>query len=299
MQKTTMFGALSVMAIVGLIAAPGCSATVEGAAKSYSSAACSKIFECAPVGAKAAYGDQAKCEGSFNPLALELFTLPDIAASADDLQHCADALKSASCAEYFAGQIYPACDIVGTRAGGDACAAGVQCESGSCSGVSDTECGKCRVRKAVGEVCTGATDSCEPGTFCGQAGKCTATPSKKGDACPDSVCAGGLFCDNGKCAGLKAAGAACQSFFECDYANGVTCDTTAMKCVQIKVVGVGEACGEALTSCAGDAQCDSATMKCVARPKLGEACSTDPDNCENGLTCESGKCAVPTPPTCE
>ncbi|MFO0592146.1 MAG: hypothetical protein U0441_31675 [Polyangiaceae bacterium] len=301
MKKTTMLGALSMLSIVGMIAAPGCGATVEGAAKSYVTNSCAKAFECAPFGAKATFGTQDECEAGLEPVALDLFTLPDIASSADDLQRCADAMGSATCAEYAAGQILPECDILGTRPSGSACATGIQCESGSCSGSSDAKCGTCNIRKAVGETCQVVNEVCAPGAFCSQEGKCVATPTKVGDACPNGVCAGGLYCNNGTCAALLGAGAACESFFQCNYSDGVTCDSTSKKCVQMKVAAVGEACGtDPLTVCAGDASCDTMTNKCVARPKLGEACTVDAIDCAFGSECsDAGKCEEPTYPTCK
>ena len=73
--------------------------------------------------------------------------------------------------------------------------------------------------------------------------------------------------------------------FLCDVANGVRCDSTR-KCVAIPKLG--EACdGFGSNTCTKDAYCDSTAKKCVARVAIGAACDTFSSNCVSGAYCDS------------
>ncbi|MFO0592143.1 MAG: hypothetical protein U0441_31660 [Polyangiaceae bacterium] len=299
MRRTTMFGALAMMAATSaILVAPGCNATMEGAAKTYVSAMCARMFKCTPV-LVLAFEDQVTCETFYSPEMEWMFALPDVDFGADQVQRCADDMREASCDKYYSySMANPDCPMVGTRAEKDACAAYVQCASGYCSVAGGAECGVCAPTAALGADCTAASPVCESGSYCGEDGKCAAIPViKEGDACASGWCGNSLRCVDGKCAAPIPEGGACTSEMDCDRANGYACANATKKCTRLKVAAVGEACGDSLTMCSIDGNCDG--QKCVARPQLGEACFGNNMHCAVNLMCVDGKCAEQTYPTCD
>jgi hypothetical protein len=72
----------------------------------------------------------------------------------------------------------------------------------------------------------------------------------------------------------------------CNVKDGVRCDSTTDKCVAIPKIG--EACTSGTAACTDDAYCDSTTKKCVARKPSGSMCSSFTTNeCADGLYCNS------------
>jgi hypothetical protein len=88
----------------------------------------------------------------------------------------------------------------------------------------------------------------------------------------------------GTCYDPPANGGTCDpSFFVPDFACSDSrdyCDPTSMKCTAR--VAVGGTCSDTLL-CLGLAECIN--TKCVAKPKLGEACDA-----QNGAGCLAGTC---------
>jgi hypothetical protein len=70
----------------------------------------------------------------------------------------------------------------------------------------------------------------------------------------------------------------------CDIADGIRCDSATDKCVAI--AKVGEACeGFGSNLCTKDAYCDTTLKKCAARKPIGEACTSD--HCVEGAYCNT------------
>ena len=297
MRTTTMFGALITMAATAAIfVSPGCTVSLEDATASYVSALCQYGFNCFPWSTEAVFGDQATCEAAYLPLEQKRFALPGAAPSGDQVQACADALKATACDEYDAART---CQFVGTLAENAPCVDGVQCASTYCSFASSTmssKCGVCRARGALGGVCADLA-ACDAGSIC-SGGKCVALPSK-GDACPSGVCGASLLCHGGVCVAGPKVGDACASFADCNVALGLSCDTTTMKCVELKLAALGETCGDSYTVCAGAGICDHDTKKCVPPAQIGEPCSSSNNTCAPMLVCTDDKCAELVFPTCE
>ncbi|MFO0592145.1 MAG: hypothetical protein U0441_31670 [Polyangiaceae bacterium] len=296
MKLTTMFGALTMMAVTSAIfVAPGCTVTMDDAAKSYASALCASISKCLP-GQAAGLGGQATCESIYSPEMERVFALPDIDFGADQVQRCADILKSIGCDELYSYVgTNPDCQFVGTRAEKEPCAAAVQCASGYCRYTSADGCGVCAPRVALGADCSADWLACEPGTFCGSDGKCATIPVKEGDACMSGPCGLTLMCVDGKCAASE--GAACTGLLDCNLTNGYVCDDATMTCKQATFADVGEACGDdQLHSCTIAGNCEG--KKCVARSEVGEDCNGNV-LCARDLECVDNKCAERTYPTCD
>lgn len=307
-MRTTMLVAFSWTALAGLITASGCRSTVRGegegagstreeAAKILAAAECEKSLECMPFRTKVTFGEQPECEAEVGPFEVYLLTLPDITSSPDDILQCAAALKAASCSE-FVNATFAGCDFVGTRQDGEPCAGDAQCQSGYCDNPWTGECGVCATLGAIGEACTGDPSlyECALGAHCSYAQKCVATPLNVGDACPDYYCGEILRCESGVCAALLDEGAECGSSLDCDWPNGLLCDSDSFTCVQGHVAAPGESCAEPHTSCEALGICDGTTKKCVARPKAGEACLAD-GTCASNTHCVNGTCET-VPFTC-
>lgn len=296
------------MALVVLFAASGCRGTVreegtgsplEQAAKAYAAAECEKELECMPFYAKAAFGEQPECEAAIGPFLVYLLTFPEMVSSPDDILHCAEGLKAASCSAFLNGTI-TGCDIAGTRADGGACGGPGQCESGYCYNPYAGGCGVCETPKAIGEACTGDFQfgDCAPGAFCGSAHKCVPTPLNVGDPCPEYYCGELLRCDSGVCAALQGVGAECHLDSDCDWPNGLSCDFTTSTCVQGHLAAPGESCAAEHTRCIASGICDATSKKCVARSKTGEACPGE-NTCQVDNDCVNGTCQAIPFATCE
>lgn len=304
MRTTTMFvGLFTMAATAAIFVSPGCAVTpvtMDEAVASYASALCERKFKCSPFNAKLNYLDQATCESALRPWYQAMFTLPDTAFAADQVQRCADALTSVSCDEINYPATHPDCKFLGTRPLDAECGSDMQCQSGYCRRAAEVVCGDCRESKALGEDCSMDSEACEQGTTCGEDFKCVTYPKKEGDACLFGVSCGdgSLRCDDGTCVALLGAGAACTGS-ECDASSGITCDPATMKCAQRTVAAIGEVCDDQLTVCSYDGECDPTTAKCVVRTKgAGEACESDKD-CTLLLKCQEQKCAEPTFHACE
>lgn len=156
-----------------------------------------------------------------------------------------------------------------------------------------------------GEVCSAPDKAleCAAGLRCVSAGdsvKCK-KPLVEGAACGASdVCGGALQCVSGKCQLRGGEGATCDSGSQCW--GGFTCDAAAKKCVAVKLLAVGDACGGQVLNakCVATAFCPagSTSAKCTAYKAKGEAC-TATDRCTPYTACLDGKCAVPDPSTCK
>ncbi|MFO0592144.1 MAG: hypothetical protein U0441_31665 [Polyangiaceae bacterium] len=297
MRTTILFGALSLMATAAIFVAPGCTVTMEGAAKSYNAALCEKEFQCYPFSALQGFGDRATCESVSGPWIQAMFALPDIDFDENQVQGCANAIRSMTCDEYRGRKMPLVCQLVGTRADQTECTLGVQCQSGYCDH-NGYSCGVCVPLKVPGADCTDPSVPCENGTHCGVGHKCVVVPQNEGDAC-SYLCGGDLACNYGKCVAMLGEGAACGSDSVCNYYDDLACFPYLNRCVRVRFVNLGAPCSEMFTQCIGTTYCESTEDRCVARPKVGEACSPSEVPCVGDIDCVDGKCVAPVPATCD
>ena len=193
----------------------------------------------------------------------------------------------------------------GTVADGGACEVNEQCVSQSCNlqSCSMACCpGTCAptpaAPAAIGQPCTGA---CADGAFC-KSGTCAALLAAGTTCQSDSDCDYGLACVGAtgaeKCAAAPSAGQACVSHYGSStpsscIVEGLTCDTTAMKCVAF--LDSGATCSAQGPQCKQDLACDPTTSKCGALPAVGQSCS---GSCAVGAFCDfsgTGKCVAVLP----
>lgn len=126
----------------------------------------------------------------------------DVNAACDDARRCKDGLRCSAANTCVVVQY----GVAGAPCAedGDACQPGFFCSGSSCAPL-----------RPNGGACTDTGFECAPDLFCVQ-NVCTA-PAALNAACgPMIQCAEGLFCEaGGRCANLKAAGAACVEAQEC------------------------------------------------------------------------------------
>ncbi|MBM4357284.1 MAG: hypothetical protein FJ096_04165 [Deltaproteobacteria bacterium] len=166
--------------------------------------------------------------------------------------------------------------------------ADAMCVVGRCGDGLVCDGGICRALQGEGKACLG-DDVCEKAFVCRE-GFCK-KPGQKDEACSTAAqCAVGLGCFSGACATANALGDGCN-FDECG--PDATCAQTPglKKCVA--KAKVGEACSQ-FGDCEAGTDCDYAQMspKCVAIPKIGETCAIG--YCAEGASCKDGSC-VATP----
>lgn len=228
----------------------------------------------------------------------------------------------------------------GTIEDGGGCRTGIECQSqrcdfaraGACEGVcaplsvKDEPCegtaqcegnlrcveGTCALPVAEGGACTWQ-EACSEGLVCTAAGTCEAKLTE-GSACDDdsgvNQCRDGLFCVEGRCRDLPAAGELCwprragpercQEGLRCvadvcraPSADGARCEVT-MECA------AGSRCHEGTCHPIATARgaCDATTLcplgrgcvggRCAPLPSVGEPCAEA--GCLRG-TCIDGRCA--------
>jgi len=192
---------------------------------------------------------------------------------------CIDTFNAMTCAEVRAGGslFTPACaEAVAPRvAPGGLCTSsvGFECVAGSCDQSATTACttgGRCLSLATAGMPCA-APVQCAAGLACGPSGTCetrsATTIVGAGANCTTigAACADGLYCDGSVtprlCSPLKAAGA--------------TCSGTA--------------------PCLQGLYCDMASSRCLAAPKLGEACVQGQGRCVGNTYCGAGNTCIPSP----
>jgi hypothetical protein len=182
------------------------------------------------------------------------------------------------------------------------------CDGGSCSprspvgGVcdSDGQCvtiSWCSNQTCVGRIEVGlscdATSRCASGAHCvmpdGLIGTCQPLPSAGSD-CADGQCGEGLGCITytGTCAARLTSGADCDRTTMC--ATTQLCASEGLNssvCQAPDVVGLGEGCAAAASTCNASLYCNAGT--CVAYAVSGEQC-TDDEQCVAGTSCVLGAC---------
>ncbi len=217
---------------------------------------------------------------------------PDVCAKVfvgqvGDGDACQDDLECASarCNRNLASCEHGAC-CAGTCASSTKAGVGEQCaNNGDCT--DDEFCAMdmtCHALGKSGDTCFNDVQ-CDFGLACAGTGfpKSCVTAAATGSACPDARCADiGAACPSGTCvaAGLPGANTACTADSDCSiYA---LCDTAGSHvCVAYPTLGM--ACDP--RGCAGDAFCDSMTMKCTT-PLAAQAPCTGDFDCESEVCVE-------------
>lgn len=243
------------------------------------------------------YGQQvcgllARCSGSPQPACLQhwLLECPDelfsdgSPATAEDVLACAAQWRDGSCDELVAGRP-PNCLPAGTKAVGESCAFGRQCESGSC--FPPNGCGACRPLPAADAPCS--SDSCPVGQQCwGE--HCVTSPSllpraHVGQPCSDrTLCDASTVCYGGQCSTQPLLGEACELELGCaeGYCEAGLCVPPATVDESCKTVP----CGRGLRCVAPRAGI------LVCRPLGDNPECTDDSNCNPGDTCHLGTCVA-------
>lgn len=261
-----------------------------------------------------------------DPCPPSLFAFLDAGTVRYDGRAAARCLVSqrSACGELGTGRL--ACDavLVGEGAVGAPCALDVQCAPDLwCDFTAGTCPGACRPRVAVGEVATNAA-ACASSfaeRLDGGAYRCL-DAARLGEACGAGLpCAGGLSCDQGRCASSLADGAACTDSQQCQpgatcaagrctpfAARGAPCASQfvpvtpeANRC-QLGLACRGGVCGEPLREgescleepnrCTAGTRCDPGSQRCVPQGGAGAPCSNNID-CVTSLWCVEGACRAP------
>jgi hypothetical protein len=273
--------------------------TADRACADLAEALCGRIQTCSPFVLQAVYGGAAGC--------VQRTTLPckpQLSARGSQttpalIESCAKAVAVEGCADMLDNVQPAACRLVGELADGIACATSAQCQSGYCRLPPGAECGTCVNRVTGHSACLADTD-CASGLVCNQ-GTCL-TPGLAGAPCggPVQACARTLACIGGTCKVPGALAAACDAPTDCDGTQGLFCNTSTKRCMQMLFAAANQPCGivgKNLVTCAGGATCLGG--KCVAPAADGAGC--DPlagRSCLANAACAAGKCSVPDPGTC-
>ena len=190
------------------------------------------------------------------------------------------------------------CDLIveGTIAAGGTCFIDEQCVSQECETVTcpDACCaGTCigdapPVRPRVGESCADvyncSTGYCDTTTFLCTAYKALGQPCEDENECAEGYC-------NGTCTAYPQEGQPCVSGETPCGSIGLYCDTTTQVCTPYALDG--ETCGT--VRCSPAYTCTGGT--CALRPRLGETCDVETNNCIDESYCDpaTSRCTAPKP----
>lgn len=198
--------------------------------------------------------------------------LGDVGATCGNDRSCRPGLTCAP------SQTEPSC--VEPQPEGAACIEDWDCATYVCSG------GACRAYRAAGDPCSMDLE-CGPGQTCApdpttHEPTCAAPVAEGAPCLADRACAAGLFCDatTEACAPLPAAGASCDHA----CADGLWCAEGT--CVALGAAG--DACDPWEESCKAGLFCEDASSTCRALKADGEACTRW---AECAHDCVEGVCA--------
>ena len=301
----------SAAALAAIVAACSSSSSVspQQACNDLGTSICNKLEACSPYGLGATYGDVTTCVTRSALSCPSAITATGSGATAANVEACAQAYASTSCADLLDKGTPSACAVQGTLPAGTPCGSDVQCSgsAGYCKFTSGS-CGVCSTRSAAGGSCAASND-CQPGLTCqlgtGATGSCV-TPGAQGAPCsPAQPCQASFVCLNAACSTPLAAGAACNPVTNgCNGAMGYYCSAASV-CAQVQTSAAGGACG---FSASGVTTCTKATCKvgtgatgtCEALANDGAAC--DPVNgpsCLSPASCVNGVCTIANPASCK
>jgi hypothetical protein len=270
--------------LLASILVPACASSVEQSAdfvpvceqllqaRTANGQRCFGIFAVAPSAAeRRAFVDS--CAGIAAAPGSRL-THADVSACTAALDTCVPGWGYPSCLGAGTGLIYPGHDRKGSRAPGEECFAGVQCDSGYCS-AGDGACGACQRVRHSGETCTDDDDRCVD-AFCLE-GTCGNKEPKAGDPCVGfsaDECGDTLYCKlpspaHGTCVSRAGVGEACD----------------AAPCLPALFCKAGTC----MTPRPDGASCEGPD-DCVSRRCKDGVCWTAPWGIQEGMDCSEGVC---------
>lgn len=284
------------------------------ACTAYATARCEKAKTCLADEPKRLYGPQgdadciqltiAECEDRANA--------PSSNVTPTDVQGCATATSSGTCASFRSTTPHPACAPIAGKAANDTpCSFDETCASKYCKKALTAGCGVCAAAPLNGADCT--VFSCGRGSLvCKPTDKPsgparTCQPSGGAIQCDaDDDCAAGSYCPTGgfgirtcKASGGLNAQCSTQEQGSCDAGLGLSCKAgigfpAQDKCTANELANPGGACGPGAGGnkiCGGASECIGG--KCVPHTVEGMTCDpTAGPACLLGFQCVVGQFGV-------
>ncbi len=288
----------------------GSSVSTTQACTDFASALCGKLNSCAPFLMQLEYGSVSACEQLEQGPCTEAVGANGSGANGSNVEACAQAYMSESCADLESNNTPSACQVHGSLAAGTPCGSGIQCSGDSyCNVPSNATCGVCAALVASGGSCSNDGD-CQKGLVCHKpngsgTGTCVA-PVAQGASCSagGAPCALPNVCFMGTCQAPGGAGAKCDAVANnCDFTQGLYCQSGT--CTKVAVATAGQACGlvnGTYTLCGSGTQCmlagTSGMGTCSAAAANGAACGSNGQSCMPGAVCVNNLCTVPNPASC-
>jgi hypothetical protein len=277
------------------------------AASDAAAAFCARAAACAPAYVTIGYGTTTECEQRLAESLLPGITANGSNEPASQVEACATALATASCADLLDRNLPAICTpMPGSLADGTACAEDSQCTGGRCHIAAGTVCGTCGEPSGAGTACS-QDDDCVDGMKCGTTNTCVAYGAMGATCDATHPCSSVYGCVGGTCAAPGAENAPCTTSDACDQLHGIFCDGT--RCTSVGFAPAGAACGlvsGVLTACEGPGSfCQGETAPsyqgtCVAAAADGAACdATNGPMCTTPAVCVNAKCEVPDPTMCQ
>lgn len=266
---------------------------------------CTQLEKCAAFLVTVQYGDQLTCVARNTPGCIDALQAPGTGWTGDVLEACITARNALDCSAFLHGKPGPkACDVTGGIPNSNACRYSAQCGGAYCRYASGASCGTCVGLGATGAPCT-ATSDCDGNLVCalsGGSGTCQPPVGAGGQCDATHPCQQGLACLASTCTAPGGLGATCSSKnggADCDYYQGVYCDTASSTCKAYAMAQAGDACGTAQpTVCVGDGTCSNG--HCVAPVQDGTACNAaQGQNCMPPQTCNAGTCSLYSASQCK
>ena len=234
---------------------------------------------------------------------------------------CRDVIRSTGCNTTDQPEDSPQACLTtfrGNLVGGAQCSRNEECISAKCDSISCSNvccAGTCAPERPpvsnpvpVGGDCSQVDAICEAGSYCLRSSAdevCWAGIPVGGDCNPneDNHCMKNVRClpsassQGGTCTAPPSEGEPCgltRYQLACNSSNDY-CDLGTGKCLRKAAVGMPCPAG---AECVDYANCDPATLLCVARKRAGEACdeSQGQPACMAVLECTDGTCVLPVLP---
>jgi hypothetical protein len=287
----------------------GSTTSASKACADYAAAYCMQLEMCAPFLVTVQFPSDptptSSCVTRTTLACADTLAAPGTGWTGDLLEACVKAETALDCGTFLDGKPLPdACRVTGQVITSDPCRYDVQCGSGYCRYTPGASCGNCVTLGETGAPCTTSSD-CDGNLMCTAVGTGTGTcqpPSAVGGTCSATIpCQQGLVCLTGVCTAPGSLGAACNPAndgTDCDYDQGVYCDSIAKACKAYVVPQTGGPCGTQGTTCAGGGTCYKSA--CVAPAQDGATCApTTGVDCLDPSTCQSGTCGLYTAAQCK
>lgn len=253
---------------------------------------CNRDFACFPVWMQLYAGDEPYCRAQRETTIRWIASLPGSGVSEESLADCSKEMSKAGCSP----DAYWVC-VRGSRAIGQACATGEQCQSGWCSS-TDFSCGVCVPEPAAGGFCSRGAE-CRAGEFCGN-GTCQSLVADGEPCSDDALCGSASSCVASACAAnARNAGETCGPEVNQPYCDQIAEELACSDknvCQSVTFADPGEPC-PSFGWCRGLGSCSQGV--CTSGPGLGDACEPDV-GCRWPAVCVAGRCVgVPDGDPCE